>query len=668
MLSGVITRLKSPDWWGFAILSIFLFVFPILWFPLFHHPYEIIRAAASLFVVAAFLVIIVVGIIRQRKIVVNNKIHVVSSLFFLGYVLINYLIFKGNSFLIIWLSCTVLISIFISLNGYGHKRFHLLSIISYSSIIPNIYGIVQFFGIDFPHSIIARFFGITFPYLEGLYGSQYSYGYRAFSFFSNPDMYGSYLVIVIPVAAYCFYVSCVGKHKIRSFIHGSALILSLSALIASQTRTAMASVIFGILFLPTLYAAVQHYRAKSFSIKTFARRLVIPIAMGASICVMLLASAYYIHRTNPNLGIWSKASLEDRIRIFKTTSRIICRHPLFGVGLGNLEAQKDYDESEKKTNVDAFAHNHHLQTIADYGLAGYALWMIVFINALVTAVKQRTLSSYAMAIVLFLLIMVDGMFSVGMSFQSIALYCWILMGLICVKPVDASEGIVLVKWKPWENIAALISVVTIAILLVNHGRKMMIIDHNLGLGLGTYASGKYGISMYCLGRVAELDPQNTQVLYMLAKIKLSIGDVKGATNILKNLLQKDKGYADANLMLGNVLYGQNDYIGALECFKRHVDLYNTNWDACLGMGMSYNREGKHNDAIAACSIITNNANSVGKDIMVGACRCLSMSYYSIGNSNTALSTINRAEELDATNADIKEQKRQLIDRIKVDGK
>jgi len=47
---------------------------------------------------------------------------------------------------------------------------------------------------------------------------------------------------------------------------------------------------------------------------------------------------------------------------------------------------------------------------------------------------------------------------------------------------------------------------------------------------------------------------------------------------------------------------------------------------------------------------------------------LSMSYYSIGNSNTALSTINRAEELDATNADIKEQKRQLIDRIKVDGK
>ena len=164
MFPGMISRLKSPDWWGFTILSVFLFVFPILWHPYFRNPYEIIRATASLLVVAAFLLIVVAGVIRQHKIIINNKTHVISSLLFLGYVLIHYFAFKGgDDFLLTWLACTILISIFISLNGYGYNQFHLLSIISYSSIIPNIYGIVQFFGIDFP--------------MLGNYGTNYNYGY-----------------------------------------------------------------------------------------------------------------------------------------------------------------------------------------------------------------------------------------------------------------------------------------------------------------------------------------------------------------------------------------------------------------------------------------------------------------------------------------------------------
>jgi len=657
MFPGVINRLKSPDWWGWAILSVFLFVFPILWHPYFRNPYEIIRAAASLLVVAAFLLIIAASIIRQHKIIINNKTHVVSSLLFLGYVLIHYFTFKGaDDFLLTWLACTILISIFISLNGYGCAQFQLLSIISYSSIIPNIYGIVQFFGIDFP--------------MLGNYGTNYNYGYRAFSFFGNPNFYGSYLVVMIPVACFCFYMSCIRRRKIPSFIHGSALILALLALIASQTRTAMLTLGFGILFIP-LYAVVRHPAAKPFSIKAFAKRLIIPNAIVVIVYVILLASIYFIHRIYPSIGMWSKVSVAERIALFKSALLVTCQHPLFGNVLGYFSSM---------------VHNFHLETLSSYGSVGYVLWMIVFINALVVAIKRRTLLSCVMATTLFLLILIDGIASVGMRVQAIALYCWILMGLICTNPVVGAEYIIRVEWKLWKTVAALILVAIIAIGLVNHGRKILLADHLLAFGLGTYTSGRYKISLMLLSRAVELNPRSKTMLYWLAKAKLGTGDIEGAKNSLEILLLRDKeyndaniihgaaggsgltdmGYKDANLMLGNILYGQSNYVGASDCFKRHVSFDNTSWSAYYGLAMSYNRQGNHKDAIATGSIITNSANAVSKEIMVGTYRCLSMSYYSVGDKNAALNTIDRAVELDATNTEITEQKRQLEERIKAD--
>ncbi|WP_218008383.1 O-antigen ligase family protein [Neobacillus niacini] len=104
------------------------------------------------------------------------------------------------------------------------------SSIALVSLIVSIYGILQHYSLDiFPrNSSMRNYEGVTY------------------TFFDNPNFFGSYLVLVMLITI-PFYLN--SKNKIFQFIYFISLCLSFVALIFSNTRSGYLGVLIGLVFL-----------------------------------------------------------------------------------------------------------------------------------------------------------------------------------------------------------------------------------------------------------------------------------------------------------------------------------------------------------------------------------------------------------------------------------
>lgn len=243
-----------------------------------------------------------------------------------------------------------------------------------TAYIAVLYGFVQFLDTRFfPRKEIGP--GID-PFIW-----RWAFGPRIFSTYGNPNFFGNFLVLILPVVVTQYL-------KNRSVYLLPLIFLDLLCLYGTDTKGAWIG--FGI--SSCVFAAIYIYFFTQLDRKKLLK-IFSALAVAALVTVALVL----------NYALKSPTSVPFRVATWISTWEMVETHPLIGVGVGSFKVVYPtfrrpiifHLEGKHNTETD-HAEQEHLEQWMDNGLIGFGiyLWLIIF----VTTVGLRGLSSMTEAL------------------------------------------------------------------------------------------------------------------------------------------------------------------------------------------------------------------------------------------------------------------------------
>ena len=236
----------------------------------------------------------------------------------------------------------------------------LTKILIVTAYISTLYGLIQFLD--------TRYFPA--PPGPGLdpFVWRWAFGLRVFSTYGNPNFFGNFLVLILPIVVTQFL-------KRRSVFLLPLIFMNLLCLYATETKGAWLG--FGISFF--IFAMFYGY----FFLRDRLRISKLNFILLSSIVpVMAFAFVLYYSYTRP-------ISVSFRVATWLSTWEMIESHPLTGVGVGSFKVVYPayrrpvifHIEGKHNTETD-HAENEHLEQWMDHGLigGGFYLWIILFVT------------------------------------------------------------------------------------------------------------------------------------------------------------------------------------------------------------------------------------------------------------------------------------------------
>ncbi|PKM97084.1 MAG: hypothetical protein CVU79_10090 [Elusimicrobia bacterium HGW-Elusimicrobia-3] len=205
---------------------------------------------------------------------------------------------------------------------------------------------------------------------------RWAFGPRIFSTYGNPNFFGNFLVLILPIIVTQFL-------KRRSILLVPLIIMNLVCIYGTQTKGAVLGL--GISFF--LFAVFYGY---------FFLRDRLPVSRAA---FLGLASLIPVSAVVAIYLIGNPASYNFRINTWLSTWEMVETHPLAGIGVGSFKViypayrRPEIFHIEGKHNTETdHAENEHIEQWMDNGLIGFGLylWIIIF----VTTVGLRGLNVY----------------------------------------------------------------------------------------------------------------------------------------------------------------------------------------------------------------------------------------------------------------------------------
>ena len=225
---------------------------------------------------------------------------------------------------------------------------HAFSVMAISGIIAAWYGVIQYLmGRTTQNWLDTE----MFAYIEG----------RATSFFDNPNVFGTYLILMLPFA-FVFMLYSVGAKK--KFLALFSTLISIIALVWTWSRGAWLGAIVGtvIFFLIFSYKTLQ-------------------IMLAGGLCLPLIGTVFpqSIVERFLSIGNMGDSSTYYRVYTWRGVVRMLREVWLSGVGVGQAAFEQVYPMfAYVGMEVTPHAHNLVMHIIGETGIAG-ALTLIVII-------------------------------------------------------------------------------------------------------------------------------------------------------------------------------------------------------------------------------------------------------------------------------------------------
>lgn len=266
---------------------------------------------------------------------------------------------------------------FLTVQSIKHEKNlkRMIKVMAAGFAVVSFYGLLQIFGLDF--SAVAHFES------------------RAQSSFGNPILFGSYLVIMLPLL---FSLARNSDEERWRLLSWSLILLGFINLIYTESRGAwlgLLAVIIAILTKPRKPTSAKNKRMKNVEAKNKAAAMVIIAAVFISILGYLsIAPNSHFGQRLVSTFAFSEGSAATRIEIWKASLKMISDRPLFGYGLEEMgywfPLYKTAQHVSLAPNSMADrAHNDLLQVAVDIGLPGLLLYLWMFIIATLGLLKTR---------------------------------------------------------------------------------------------------------------------------------------------------------------------------------------------------------------------------------------------------------------------------------------
>ena len=178
----------------------------------------------------------------------------------------------------------------------------------------------------------------------------------------NPNIYGSYLCVFIPL----FFAMVINKYESKYFLFIVAiLIFSILGLIVSNSRAAYLGVGISILVL-------SMFKKKS--------RLIILI--GTVLALLIYFSVPFVHQFSDLVLRIDNDPTSGRVVVWGSAIKILTHHPIWGIGLGN-EIDTIYENLPLSGYKYIFhgltrAHNLYLSRAIELGIFAIPLFLFLF--------------------------------------------------------------------------------------------------------------------------------------------------------------------------------------------------------------------------------------------------------------------------------------------------
>lgn len=302
---------------------------------------------------------------------------------------------------------------------FSNKYFRIFII---STILLSLYGIIQYFGYDPMPQELAR---VTF--VE-----------RSHSTFGNPNFYGTYLTLVLPIAAFAYM-------KTGTLVYLIATGSVYFSLLTSFTRSGWVGSFFA--FGIVLYSAVK---------KKFKRKyifLLIVMLLVITAVVEIESEGRVISRllsiTEDAGKVFEQADgYEDaganRIFIWKRVIPLILERPLLGFGpetLGEVFSERHMDEVVEEYGREIIfdkAHNEYLHIAVTTGVPSLIIYLIFVFSILKRAYRYRNKNIMIIPLMASIIgYLIQAFFN--LSIITVAYIYWAFLGILLKLSLDAEK-------------------------------------------------------------------------------------------------------------------------------------------------------------------------------------------------------------------------------------
>jgi len=302
---------------------------------------------------------------------------------------------------------------------FSNKYFRIFII---STILLSLYGIIQYFGYDPMPQELAR---VTF--VE-----------RSHSTFGNPNFYGTYLTLVLPIAAFAYM-------KTGTLVYLIATGSVYFSLLTSFTRSGWVGSFFA--FGIVLYSAVK----KKFNRKYIFLLIVMLLVITA--VVEIESEGRVISRllsiTEDAGKVFEQADgYEDaganRIFIWKRVIPLILERPLLGFGpetLGEVFSERHMDEVVEEYGREIIfykAHNEYLHIAVTTGVPSLIIYLIFVFSILKRAYRYRNKNIMIIPLMASIIgYLIQAFFN--LSIITVAYIYWAFLGILLKLSLDAEK-------------------------------------------------------------------------------------------------------------------------------------------------------------------------------------------------------------------------------------
>jgi O-antigen ligase len=264
---------------------------------------------------------------------------------------------RAESIKIALLTISFILFYFVLINVVSTKKqlFSLLYLFVIAGVITSLYGIYQYkFGDLYSQAWLDK------EMFEDI-------KMRVYSTFANPNVFGEYLLLVIPISASLFWTE---KGWFKKIFFAGATVITGIALVLTISRGCWLGIIFSLAILAVIID----------------KRLIL-VGIGLLILAPFILPQSIIERFM-SIGNMGDSSTSYRVYIWMGTIAMLKDYWISGIGLGITSFNTIYPLYSYNGIIAPHAHNLYLQLIVEYGILG----LVVFLGAMYYFYKTIVIS------------------------------------------------------------------------------------------------------------------------------------------------------------------------------------------------------------------------------------------------------------------------------------
>jgi len=431
----------------------------------------------------------------------------------------------------------------------------IIDVIIFVGAFLGVYGIFQYFGLDF-------------SFWQGNRARQ-----MVFGLFGNVNYFAEYLIAVLPLTVSLFFVTSIKSNKSKKILLLIGILAMSGSLLLTFTRSSYLGFGVSLIFMFLLFIIC---RGKTFireNKKIFILILATILLIGFLFVIPnpLSKEGTYISKIKARTSITALTeghSFKRRLATWKFTLMMIEDHPLLGSGIGTFEYNSlryQAEFFEKGDNRSIYphgfarkAHNEYLQLWAEMGIIGLGIFlgiMICFFYYSITQLKKLQDDFLGQGLIIgmmgtILAILVDGIFGFPLHLPATVVLFWLYLGFTFVllpkeerrvierdKISQKKKYSLLIKIKP----VLYLLIIMVTIFLCIHLFRPFIANIYWYYGNNEIKNGNVDKAIELYHQSIEYDPYLSGAYYALGEIALNI---EKDFDLAENYYKKAERYAD----------------------------------------------------------------------------------------------------------------------------